>query len=92
MTAQNISQLGRRAFYLQDGQWVDAEDAGTRKTRIVKLFSKEYFDLLRADPVFAQAQQLGWAVSINVGQERIVVEKDGKQKDEALRGPCPAAG
>ncbi len=85
MTAQNISQLGRRAFYLQDGQWVDSEDAGSRKTRIVKLFSKEYFDLLRADPVFAQAQQLGWAVSVNVGDERIVVEKDGKQKDEALK-------
>jgi uncharacterized protein YegL len=85
MDAQNISQLGRRAFYLQDGQWVDAEDAGSRKTRTVKLFSKEYFDLLKADPVFAQAQQLGWAVSINVGNERIVVEKNGKQKDEALK-------
>ena len=30
MTAQNISQVGRRAFYLQDGQWVDSEEAGTR--------------------------------------------------------------
>jgi Ca-activated chloride channel family protein len=85
MSAQNISQLGRRAFYLHDGQWVDSEEAGSRKTRIVKLFSPEYFDLLKADPVFAQAQQLGWALSINVGQERIVVEKDGQQKDESLR-------
>src|SRR5262249_8425093 len=33
---------------------------------------------------FARAQQLGWALSINVGAERIVVEKDGKQKDESL--------
>ena len=34
--------------------------------------------------MFSKAQQLGWALSINVGTERIVVEKDGKQKDESL--------
>jgi Ca-activated chloride channel family protein len=85
MAATNISQIGRRAFYLKDGQWIDAEDPGTRKTRVVKLFSKEYFDLLRSHPDFARAQQLGWALSINVGQERIVLEKDGKQQDESLR-------
>jgi hypothetical protein len=80
----NITLIGQRAFYLQDGQWVDAEEAGTRKTRIVKILSPEYFELLKKDPTFAKAQQLGWALAINVGQERIVVEKDGKQKDESL--------
>ena len=83
-TAHNINLIGQRAFYLQDGQWVDAEEAGARKTRVVKLLSPEYFDLLKKDPMFAKAQQLGWALSINVGAERIVVEKDGKQKDETL--------
>lgn len=83
-TAHNINQIGRRAFYLQDGQWVDAEGAGTRKTRVVQLLSPEYFELLKKDPIFARAQQLGWALSINVGAERIVVEKDGKQKDASL--------
>jgi Ca-activated chloride channel homolog len=82
---QTVTQIGRRAFYLQDGQWTDAEEAGKRKTRVVKLFSPEYFELLKNDPTFARAQQLGWALSINVGEERIVVEKDGKQKDEELQ-------
>ena len=92
MAAQNISQIGRRAFYLQNGQWVDAEEVGKRKTRIVKLFSKEYFELLRSDPTFSRAQQLGWPLSINVGEERIVVEKDGKQQDESLRVKPPTEG
>jgi Ca-activated chloride channel family protein len=84
MALQTVSQIGSRAFYLQDGQWSDGEDAGKRKTRVVKLFSPEYFALLRSDPTFAKAQQLSWALSINIGDERIVVEKDGKQKDESL--------
>jgi Ca-activated chloride channel family protein len=83
-TFNNINLIGQRAFYLQDGQWVDAEEAGTRKTRVVKILSPEYFELLKKDATFAKAQQLGWALSINVGAERIVIEKDGKQKDETL--------
>jgi Ca-activated chloride channel family protein len=83
---QSISQIGRRAFYLHDGQWCDSE-APKAKTRVVKLFSPEYFDLVRTEPTFAKAQQLGWAVSMNVGEERIVIEKDGKQKDETLKAP-----
>ena len=83
-TFTNINQIGQRAFYLQNGQWVDAEAAGTRKTRVVKILSPEYFKLLKEDATFAKAQQLGWALSINVGSERIIVEKDGKQKDESL--------
>lgn len=83
-TVQNVSQIGKRAFYITDGQWTDSEEAGKRKTRVVKLFSPEYFELLKTDATFARAQQLGWALSINVGAERIVIEKDGKQKDEEL--------
>jgi Ca-activated chloride channel family protein len=83
-TFHNINLIGQRAFYLQGGQWVDAEEVGTRKTRVVKILSPEYFELLKKDATFARAQQLGWALSINVGAERIVVEKDGKQKDESL--------
>lgn len=86
---QTVSQIGSRAFYVQDGQWVDAEEAGKRTMRVVKLFSPEYFALLKSDPTFAKAQQLGWALAINVGDERIVIEKDGKQKDESLRSPAP---
>jgi Ca-activated chloride channel family protein len=93
MSVTNVSLIGRRAFYLHDGQWCDAEEAGKRPSRVVKLLSPEYFELLKKDPTFAKAQQLGWALSINVGTERIVIEKDGKQKDESLvpkmDGPPP---
>jgi Ca-activated chloride channel family protein len=82
---QTVIQVGRRTFYLHDGQWSDAEEAGKRKTRVVKLFSPEYFQLLRTDATFARAQQLGWALSLNIGDERIVIEKDGKQKDPELQ-------
>jgi Ca-activated chloride channel family protein len=82
---RTVTQIGQRAFYLQDGQWVDADEPGTRKVRVVKLFSPEYMELLKTDPMFAKAQQLGWALSINIGEERIVVEKEGKQKDDSLK-------
>ena len=84
-----VRNFGRQVFYLRDGQWVDAEEAGDRKTRTVKLYSDEYFRLLRANADFARAQKLGWAVAMNVGAERIVVEKDGKLKDEALQRQAP---
>ena len=74
-TVANVRQVGRRAFYLRKGRWVDAEVAGDRKTRKVKLFSKEYFTLLRNNREFAKAQGVGWNVDINIGSERIVVEK-----------------
>ena len=83
--AANVTQVGNRTFYLGDKQWTDAEEAGTRKTRVVKLFSPEYFELLRTNATFARAQQLSWAVSMNIGDERIVVEKDGKQQDETIK-------
>ena len=89
VTAENIRQVGRRVFYLRDGQWVDGEDAGKRKTRVVKLDGPEYRDLVRKNRDFAQSQQLGWSVQMNVGDERIVVEKNGQQKDEQLRRQAP---
>jgi Ca-activated chloride channel family protein len=73
--AEGVRLVGRRAFYLRDGRWVDAEDAGDRKVRKVKLFSKEYFELLRSNREFAAAQAIGENVTMNVGEERIAVEK-----------------
>ena len=64
---------------------VDAQEAGKRQTRIVKLYSDDYYQLLRGNSEFAKAQQLGWAVELNIGNERVVVEKDGQRKDEKLR-------
>jgi len=89
VTTENIRQVGRRVFYLRDGQWVESEDAGKRKTRVVKVDDKEYRDLVRNHRDFAQSQQLGWAVQMNIDDERIVVEKNGQQKDEQLRRQAP---
>ena len=85
VAADNIRQVGRRVFYLRDGRWVDAEEAGDRKARVVELYSQEYFKLLKSNADFARAQSVGWNVSMNLNDERIVVAKDGKQKDESLR-------
>ena len=81
---ENIYQLGAQCFYLRGGQWCDANEAGKRKERVVELFSEEYFQLLREHPEFAKAQKLGWAMSVNIGEERIIVEKEGKRKSEEL--------
>jgi len=80
-----VRQIGSQTFYLRDGQWVDAEEAGERNRRVVQLHSDEYNDLVRNNARFARAQQLGWAMELNVGDERIVVEKDGQVKSEELR-------
>ena len=71
----NIRQIGSRVYYKREGGWVDADDAVDRETRKVKLFSEEYFELLRKDDSFRRAQSLGENVEMNVGKERIVVEK-----------------
>lgn len=74
--SKKVKQIGRQVFYqAADGQWVDAEEAGDRKTREVKLFSKEYFELVRKNKDFAGAQAVDWNLSVNVGDERIVVKK-----------------
>ena len=80
-----VRQIGAQTFYLRDGQWIDAEEAGQRNRRVVTLHSEEYNDLVRSDARFARAQQLGWAMEVNVGDERIVVEKDGRTQSDALR-------
>ena len=69
---------------MRQGQWVDSQDHAKLKERVVELYSDEYFQLLRDNKDFSRAQRLGWAISVNVGDERIVVEKDGKRVDDEL--------
>jgi Ca-activated chloride channel family protein len=73
--ADNIRQAGRRVFYLRNGRWEDAEAKGDRKVKKVKLFSKEYFELVRTNDEFREAQSVGADLSINIGDQRVVVEK-----------------
>ncbi len=84
VASESIRQVGGKAYYMRQGQWVDSTDNANLKEHVVKLYSDEYFKLLRTNNDFARAQRLGWAVSVNVGDERIVVEKDGKRVDEEL--------
>lgn len=85
VSVETIRPLGRRAFYLRDRQWVDAEPPGARPTRKVEVNSEAYRALVRQSREFAEAQQLGWAVTMNVGAERIVVEKNGQAQDDELK-------
>ena len=71
----NVKHAGRRVFYLRNGRWEEAEAPGERKVRKIKLFSKEYFKLVRGNAEFREAQSIGDNISINIGNERIVVEK-----------------
>jgi len=73
--ADNVRHAGGRVFYLRNGRWEDAQAAGEREVRKVKLFSKEYFELVRENKEFREAQSVGDNLSINVGKARIVVEK-----------------
>jgi uncharacterized protein YegL len=93
VSVDTIKQAGNRTYYLHDGQWSDGEAAGERKTRTVKYMSEEYLKLVHDNADFAKSQELSWSVSVNVGNERIVVERDGKTADEELKkipAPVPA--
>jgi Ca-activated chloride channel family protein len=74
---QNVRQVGRRAFYLRDGRWVEegGNSAAGQELKTVKLFSDEYFELLRNNPDFAKAQELGAKVEMEVNNTRIQVQE-----------------
>jgi len=87
VATKRVCNAGKKVFYLRNGQWQDAEEAGDRKVRVVKIYSEAYYSLLRSNKDFAKAQEVGWNVAINVADERIVVEKDGKQRVDEQQQP-----
>ena len=74
---KNVRQIGGRAFYFREGQWQDVNAAGKKELekRTVKMFSDEYFALVKSDSAFSKAQELGGEMTINVGNEVIEVKK-----------------
>lgn len=60
--AATLKQVGARTFYNRGGVWVDSTAKSDVKPTIVKLFSKEYFDLLKSDttlgPVLAMSGKI----------------------------------
>jgi Ca-activated chloride channel family protein len=71
----NVRNIGRRTFYRRDGRWVDADEKGDRKVKEVKLFSEEYFELVKENEAFRKAQSMGADVEMNVGDVRVRVKK-----------------
>lgn len=55
VTAQKVKTVGGRTFYQREGKWVQAGSAAKKRRRIKK-FSAEYFELVRTNKDFAQAQ------------------------------------
>lgn len=53
--AQKVKTVGGRTFYEREGKWVQSGSTA-KKSRRVKKFSKEYFDLVRTNKDFARSQ------------------------------------
>ena len=53
--AQKVKTVGGRTFYEREGKWVQSNSTA-KKTRRVKKFSPEYFDLVRVNKDFARSQ------------------------------------
>jgi Ca-activated chloride channel family protein len=70
-----IKRVAGRTFYQRDGVWEESEEKGDRQVRKVKKFSKEYFELVKTNKAFADAQRLNGKMSINIDAERVVVEE-----------------
>ena len=79
--AQNVQQVGQKAFFKKDGGWQDSTvtaDQAKNATRIVQ-FSKEYFDLA-ASHGGAMAQYMAFAepVLVNLGGQTYRIDPDGR--------------
>ena len=71
--AEAVKQVSGSAFYEREGTWVSSEEQGDRKVRKVKRFSEDFFNLVRTDKNFADAQRLDGDVEMNIGRDRVVV-------------------
>lgn len=56
--------VGTRTFYQKEGVWIDAEHTDASSLTKIKLFSVEYFEVLKKYPQYAAAFALGTQVII----------------------------
>ena len=61
--------MGRRAFYLESGVWVDSALDASRPRVRVEAFSARYFELLRAEPELQSCFALGPRVVVQLGDK-----------------------
>jgi len=75
--AQNIRNIGNRAFYRRDGQWVDSQVTEKQEAaaRRIKQFSDEYFDLAATHGRrFSQYMVFDEPVLLNIDDQAYLIE------------------
>jgi len=73
--AQTLKQVGARTFYNRGGVWVDSTAKSDVKPTIVKLFSKEYFDLLKSDNTLGPVLAMSGKILVVVGEKLYQIEE-----------------
>ena len=69
--AASVRQVGARTFYNHGGIWVDSTAKSDATPTVVKLFSKEYFELLKSDATLGPVLALGGKIIV-VSQDKTV--------------------
>jgi Ca-activated chloride channel family protein len=59
-----VKHVGERTFYNRGGVWIDSAAKSDAKPVSVKAFSKEYFDLLKADSTLGAVLALGGKIVV----------------------------
>jgi Ca-activated chloride channel family protein len=67
--AAAVKQIGSRTFYNNGGVWVDSTAKPDAKPTVIKLFSKEYFELIKADTTLGAVLALGGKIVV-VSQDK----------------------
>jgi Ca-activated chloride channel family protein len=73
--AQLIKNVGARTFYLRGGIWVDATAKANAKLTNLKLFSKEYFEMLKTDSTLGPVLALGNRIIVVVKDTTYQIEE-----------------
>ncbi|MFQ5906475.1 MAG: VIT domain-containing protein, partial [bacterium] len=69
----NVAQVGNRAFFNQNGNWVETVVESTSGAIEIKRFSRAYFQVLQKDPSIGSYLALGDNVLFMVGNQAIQI-------------------
>jgi Ca-activated chloride channel family protein len=64
---KSVKRVAGKTFYFRVGAWVDADYSETMRVTTVKLFSEQYFDLLRRNPEIGKYFAIGRSVTVVFG-------------------------
>lgn len=70
-----VKQVGARTFYNRGGVWVDSAVKPDAKPTVVKAFSKEYFELLKADTTLGPVLALGKNIIVVANEKVYQIEE-----------------